>query len=145
MLKFKFKFEQWRKVGLIRVKTAPINRWDNYKDLGVGIIAFGWIFNPVEFLQVWQKRKRGRGTMPAGPEQPQGRGPASDAAQPSRRARVRQIFKPDGRGPASVREGVGEGEDREADGRARERHAQTTRASAWCSFHPKSDSNLDRG
>ena len=31
------------------------------------------------------------------------------------------------------------------DGRARGGHAQTTRASAWCPFHPKSGANLGRG
>ena len=34
------------------------------------------------------EKKREKGSVPAGPEQPQGSGPASDAAQPSRRARA---------------------------------------------------------
>ena len=34
------------------------------------------------------EKKREKGSVPAGPEQPQGSGPASDAAQPSRRART---------------------------------------------------------
>ena len=66
MLKFKFKFEQRRKVGLIRVETAPINRWDYYKNLGTGIIAFGLIFNPVEFLEKLQKNKRKKASVQLG-------------------------------------------------------------------------------
>ena len=68
------------------MKVAPLNRWDFYKNLGTRIFSFGLIFSPEEFLQVWQKRKRGRGTVPAGPEQPQGSGPAEPT-----RARARQV------------------------------------------------------
>ena len=64
-----------------------------------------------EYLIQWnfwksdRKRKGKRSTVPAGPERPQSSGPASKVAQPSRRAHARHVFKPDGRGPASVREG----------------------------------------
>ena len=71
MLKFEFEFEQYRKVGWACMKTTPLNRWDFYKILGTGIIAFGLIFNPVEFLEKGQKKKRRKGTVPAGPERPQ--------------------------------------------------------------------------
>ena len=54
------------------------------------------------FYKCDRKEKRGRGTVPAGPEQPQGSGPASEAAQHAG-ARMRARFKPDGRGPG-VRE-----------------------------------------
>ena len=47
------------------------------------------------------EKKREKGSMPAGPEQPQGSGPASDAAQLSQRTHARQMFKPDGRAPAA--------------------------------------------
>ena len=111
MLKFKFKFEQRRKVGLIRVETAPINRWDYYKNLGVGIIAFGLLFNPVEFLEKLQKKEKEKGHCATGPEQPQCTGP--EAIRPRRaERRAHARFEPDGRGPGgSEREG-GEGEER---------------------------------
>ena len=51
MLKFEFKFEQHRKVGWACMKVTPLNRWDFYRISGTGIIAFGLIFNPVEFLE----------------------------------------------------------------------------------------------
>ena len=40
------------------MKVAPLNRWDFYKILGTRIVAFGLIFNPVEFLQVSRKKRR---------------------------------------------------------------------------------------
>ena len=79
------------------MKVIPLNRWDFYKILGTGIIAFGLIFNPVEFLEKGQKKKKRKGTMPAGPEQLQCSRPRGEKAQA--RQRARQIFKPDGRGP----------------------------------------------
>ena len=45
------------------------------------------------------EKKREKGSVPAGPEQPQGSGPASHVAQLSRHTRAR--FEPDGRGPAA--------------------------------------------
>ena len=49
--------------------------------------------------------------MPAGPEQPQGSGPASEAAQRTG-ARARARFKPDGRGPGIIERERGDGEER---------------------------------
>ena len=40
------------------MKVIPLNRWDFYKNLGTGIIAFGLIFSPEECLQVHGKRKK---------------------------------------------------------------------------------------
>ena len=48
------------------MKTAPINRWDYYKNLGVGIIAFGLLFNPVDFFEKSQKKKRKKDTLQLG-------------------------------------------------------------------------------
>ena len=48
------------------MKVAPLNRWDFYKILGTGIVAFGLIFNPVEFLQVSKKGKRRSSTVQLG-------------------------------------------------------------------------------
>ena len=57
------------------------------------------------------EKEKEKGSVPAGPEQPQGSGPASDAAQRTG-ARARARFKPDGRGPGvSEREG-GDGRER---------------------------------
>ena len=83
--------------------------------MGVGIIAFGLIFNPVEFLQVSRKRKRRSSSVQLGQKGHSAAGP--EGIQPARgchvegvkekyafsrrsetvRARVR--FKPDGWGP----------------------------------------------
>ena len=92
------------------MKTAPINRWDYYKNLGTGIIAFGLIFNPVEFLEKGQKKKKRKGTVPAGPEQLQCSRPRGEKAQASQC--MHQIFKPDGRGPGVRERERGEGEVR---------------------------------
>ena len=51
IFKFEFEYEQYIKVVWTRVKVIPLNRWDFYKNLGTGIISFGLIFNPVEFLE----------------------------------------------------------------------------------------------
>ena len=51
------------------MKVAPLNRWDFYKILGTGIVAFGLIFNHVEFLEKSQKKEKRKGTVPAGPKQ----------------------------------------------------------------------------
>ena len=48
------------------MKVAPLNRWDFYKNLGTGIISFGLIFNPVEFLEKLQKKKRKKATVQLG-------------------------------------------------------------------------------
>ena len=52
ILKFEFEYEQYIKVVWTCVKVLTLNRWDFYKNLGTGIIAFGLIFNPEEFLQI---------------------------------------------------------------------------------------------
>ena len=80
--------------------------------MGVGIIAFGLIFNPVEFLQVSRKRKRRSSTVQLGQKGHSAAGP--EGIQPaggchvegvkakyafSRRSepvRARVRFKPDG-------------------------------------------------
>ena len=50
IFKFEFEYEQYIKVGWSRMKVIPLIRWDFYKNLGTGIIAFGLIFGPEEFL-----------------------------------------------------------------------------------------------
>ena len=95
------------------MKVIPLNRWDFYKILGIGIIAFGLIFNPVEFLGRWQKKKRKKGYCATGPEQPQCTGP--EAIRPRRAEwHAHARFEPDGRDPVvseREREGRGRGED----------------------------------
>jgi len=80
------------------MKVAPLNRWDFYKILGTGIIAFGLLFNSVEFLQFSRKRKKGNNTVQLGQKSRSAAGPAKVAAQRTG-ARARARFKPDGRGP----------------------------------------------
>ena len=96
------------------MKVIPLNRWDFYKILGTGIIAFGLIFNHVEFLEMRLKRKRKRALCLLGQNSCSAAGP--EGKRPKRAgARARQVFKPDGRGL-----GVSERERRwrgEADGR----------------------------
>ena len=48
------------------MKVVALNRWDFYKILGTGIVAFGLIFNPMEFLQVSRKTKRRSSTVQLG-------------------------------------------------------------------------------
>ena len=94
------------------MKVAPLNRWDFYKNMGVGIIAFGLLFNPMDFLEKLQKKKRKKATVQLGLFGHSAAGP--EGIQPARgchvegvkvkyafshrsemvRARVR--FKPDG-------------------------------------------------
>ena len=99
LLKFEFKFEQNRKISWMCVKVTPLNRLEYYKNLGVGIISFGPIFISVKIFEVLQKRKRRKGPMQLGQDghsaRPRANNPAARAP-----ARARQVFKPDGRGPA---------------------------------------------
>ena len=80
------------------MKAAPLNRLQYFRNLGIGINSFGHIFCPVEFLEKVTEKKKKKGPVPAGPEQPQAAGPAREAAQRTG-ARARARFKPDGRGP----------------------------------------------
>ena len=52
-----------------------------YKNLGTGIISFGLIFNPEEFLQVYGKRKRRSSTVQLGQKGHSAAGP--ERIQPS--------------------------------------------------------------
>ena len=91
------------------MKVIPLNRWDFYKNLGTGIIAFGLIFNPVEFLEKGQKKKKRKGTVPAGPEQLQCYRPRGEKAQLSLRARTSfSNLTGSARASAREREGVRE-------------------------------------
>ena len=102
MFKYEFKFEQNRKGPWTCVKVTSLNRLDIYKFLGTGINSFGYIFNSVELFEIPQKKNE-KGLCATGPKRPQCNGPGRK--QPTaRRQRVPGFFKPDGRGPASVRE-----------------------------------------
>ena len=57
--------------------------------MGVGIIAFGLIFNPVEFLQVSRKRKRRSSTVQLGQKGHSAAGP--DGFQPTRGCHVEGV------------------------------------------------------
>ena len=48
------------------MKVTSINRWNYSKILGVGIIAFGLLFNPVDSLEKLQKKKREKATVQLG-------------------------------------------------------------------------------
>ena len=72
------------------MKTAPINRWDYYKNLGVGIIAFGLLFNPVEFLEKLQKKKRKKATVQLGLFGHSAAGPGG--IQPAQGCHVEGVF-----------------------------------------------------
>ena len=89
------------------MKVIALNKWDFYRILGTGIIAFGLIFNPVEFLEKGQKKKRRKGTVPAGPKQLQCSRPRRAGA----RARARFSNLTGGPGRQREREGRGKGED----------------------------------
>ena len=71
------------------MKVAPLNRWDFYKILGTRIVAFGLIFNPVEFLQVSRKRKRRSSTVQLGQKGHSAAGP--DGFQPTRGCHVEGV------------------------------------------------------
>jgi len=72
------------------VKTALINRWDYYKNLGVGIIAFGLLFNHVEFLEKLQKKKRKKATVQLGLFGHSAAGPGG--IQPAQGCHVEGVF-----------------------------------------------------
>ena len=50
------------------MKVAPLNRWDFYKILGTGIIAFGLIFNPIGFFGKVTEKEKEKGHCATGPE-----------------------------------------------------------------------------
>ena len=58
--------------------------------MGVGIIAFGLIFNPVEFLQVSRKRKRRSSTVQLGQKGHSAAGP--EGIQPAQGGHVEGVF-----------------------------------------------------
>ena len=99
MLKFEFKFEQNRKVSWMCVKVTPLNRLEYYKNLGVGIISFGPIFISVKMFEIITEKKRRKCPVQLGQS---GHSARPRASSPAARApaRARQVFKPDGRGPA---------------------------------------------
>ena len=81
------------------MKVTPLYRWDFYKNLGTGIIAFGLIFNPVEFLQVPEKEKKEKQHCATGPEGPQCSRPGEDPARarlPRRRRKCKIRLQPKG-------------------------------------------------
>ena len=98
------------------MKVSPLNRLQYFRNLGVEINLFGQIFISVEILEIYWKRKRKKGHCSCWAGAATGQRP-SQRGGPAQPTRARQVFKPDGRGLASVREGAGEEEDREADKR----------------------------
>src|SRR6187399_2826428 len=99
LLKFEFKFEQNRKVSWMGVKVTPLNRLEYYKNLGVGIISFGPIFISVKMFEIITEKKRRKSPVQLGQR---GHSARPRASSPAARvpACARQVFRPDGRGPA---------------------------------------------
>ena len=62
-----------------------------------------------------------------------------------RRRRGKEWGRVEGVRPEGGRGRIEKGPPCATDGRVRGGHAQTTRASAWCLFHPKNGANLGRG
>ena len=111
MFKYVFKFEQNRKGPWTCVRVTSLNRLDFYKFLGTGINSFGYIFNSVELFENPQKRKMKKDSVPLGQNGHSAAG-TGRISPPHGRQRARQVFRPDGRGPASVRGERSEGEGR---------------------------------
>ena len=93
------------------MKVSSLNRLDFYKFLGTRIISFGYIFNSVELFENPQKRKMEKGSVPLG-QNGHSATAQGENSPPHGRQRAGLVFKPDGRGPTSVREERGEGEGR---------------------------------
>ena len=91
IFKFEFEYEQYIKVGWSWIKVIPLNKWDFYKNLGTGIVAFGLIFNRMEFLQVSEKKKIRSSTVQQGLFGHNAAGPGG--IQPAQGCHVEGVFE----------------------------------------------------